>query len=68
MLVKKQQRAESLVLSGCGDALLDCKMSEKFGDFFLVHFVWVPFAIKENITANPIDIRLLGADRVMFDA
>ena len=26
------------------------------------------FATKENVTANPIHIRLLGADRIMFDA
>jgi hypothetical protein len=68
LLGKKQQRAESLGLSGCGDALFDRKMSEKFGDFFLAHFVRVAFAMKENVTANPIDIRLLSADRVMFDA
>jgi hypothetical protein len=68
LLVKKQQRAESLVLSGCRDAFFDRKMSEKFGDFFLAHFVWVAFAMKENVTANPIDIRLLSADGVMFDA
>jgi len=55
-------------LSGCGDALFDCKMSEKFGDFFLVHFAWVAFAMKENVTANPIDVRLLSAHEVMFDA
>ena len=42
------------------------EMSEKFGDFFLAHLVWMAFAMKENVTANPIDVRLLGADRVMF--
>jgi hypothetical protein len=45
-----------------------CKMSEKFGDFFLAHFIWVAFAMKENVTANPIDVRLLSTDGVMFDA
>ena len=68
VLVKKQQRAISLVLSGCSDALFDCKMSEKFGDFFLAHFVWVAFAMKKNITKNSIDVRLLSANGVMFDA
>jgi hypothetical protein len=41
-------------------------VSEELGDFFLAHFVWVAFAMKENVTANPIDVRLLCADRVMF--
>jgi hypothetical protein len=66
LLIKKQQRTESLILSRCGDALLDSEMSEKVGDFFLAHVVRVAFAMKENVTANPIDIRLLGADRIMF--
>jgi len=41
------------------------EMSEKFGDFFLAHLVWMAFTMIENIPANPIDVRLLGADRVM---
>ena len=68
LLVKKQQRAESLVLSGCSDAFFDRKMSEKFGDFFLAHFVWVAFAMKENVAAYPIHISLLGTDRIVFHA
>ena len=68
LLVKKQQRAEGLILSGRGDILFNGEMSEKSADFFLAHFVRVTFAMKENVTANPIDVRLLGADRVMFYA
>ncbi len=68
LLVKKQQRAESLILSRCGDALFNRQMSEEFGDFFLTHFVRVAFAMKKNVTANPIDIGLLGTDGVMFNA
>jgi len=66
LLVKKQQRAESLILSGCGDALFNGEMGKEVGDFFLAHFVRVAFAMKENVTANPIDVRLFGADRIMF--
>ena len=62
LLVKKEQRAESLILSGCGDALFNSQMSEEFGDFFLAHFARVAFAMKKNVTANPIDIGLLGTD------
>ena len=45
---------------------VDGQVSEELGDFFLAYFVWVAFAMKENVTANPIDVRLLSADRVMF--
>jgi hypothetical protein len=41
-------------------------MTEKAGDFFLAHFIRVAFAMKKNVTTNPIDIRLLRADRIMF--
>src|SRR5882724_1926770 len=68
LLVKKQQRTESLILSRCGDALLDSEMSEKCGDFFLAHFVWMAFAMKKNVTSNPIDVRLFGADRIMLNS
>ena len=66
LLVKKQQCAESLVLSGGGDALFNGEMSEKFGDFFLAHFLGVTFAMKQDVTTDPIDICLLGTDRIMF--
>ena len=66
LLIKKQQRAESLILSGGGDILFDCEISKEFCDFFLAHFARVAFAMEENITANPIDVRLFGPDRVML--
>jgi hypothetical protein len=43
-------------------------VGEELGDFLLADFVRVAFAMKENVTANPIDVRLLSADGVMFDA
>jgi hypothetical protein len=66
LLVKKQQCAESLILSGRSDGLFDGEMSEKVGDFFLAHLVRVTFSMKENVAANPIDVCLLGANGVMF--
>jgi hypothetical protein len=35
---------------------------------FSARFVGVAFAMKEDVAANPIDVGLLDADRVMFDA
>ena len=66
LLIEEEQCAERLVLRRSGDISIYCEMSEEFGDFLLAHFVWVAFAMKENVTANPIDVRLLGADGVMF--
>ena len=68
LLLQKKKRSECLILSGCGDAFFNREISEKFGDFFLCHFVGVAFAMKKNVTANPIHIRLLGTDGVIFDA
>ena len=66
LLVKEEQRAESLVLCGSGHVFIYGQMREKRGDLLLAHFVRVAFAMKENVTANPIDVGLLCADRVMF--
>ena len=68
LLVEKEQRAESLILGGCSDIPFDRQMGEKSGDFLLAHFVRMPLAMKENVTANPIDVGLFGADGVMFHA
>jgi hypothetical protein len=65
-LIEEKQCRESLILRGSGDAFLHGEMGEKVGDFFLAHFVWMAFAMKENVTPDPIDIRLFGADAVMF--
>jgi len=42
------------------------EVCKEFGDLAFAHVVWMAFALKENVTANPIDISLLGADRIMF--
>jgi hypothetical protein len=55
-------------MSGRGDALFDSEMSEKFGDFFLAHLVRMAFTMKKNVSPNPINVRLLRPNRVMFDA
>ena len=66
MLIEEKQRAERLILGRSGDILFDREMREEGADVLLAHFVRVAFAMKENVTANPIDVRLLGADGVMF--
>ena len=43
-------------------------MSEKLGNFFLAHFVWVTFAMKQDVATSPIDVRLLGTNGVVLHA
>lgn len=38
------------------------QMREELGDFCFTHFIRVAFAMKEDVTANPIDVGLLGTD------
>lgn len=44
------------------------EVRKELGDLAFAHVLWMAFAMKENVTANPIDISLLGADRIMFYA
>ena len=41
-------------------------MSEKFGDFLFGHFSRMSFAVVDDEPLNPVDVRLLRADAVMF--
>jgi hypothetical protein len=66
--VKKEQGAEGLILSGGSDVALDGKVCKKCADFVFGHIAGVAFSVKKNETANPIDVRLFGADAVMLDA
>lgn len=67
VLIKKEQCAEGLVLSGSRDVTVNSKMAEEGSNFFFAHLVWVPFAMKKNKTPDPLDISLLSADTVTLD-
>ena len=66
LLIKKQQCAERLILRGGSDMFIYREMRQKLRYLSLAHFVRVAFAVKENVAPDPIDVRLLSADRVMF--
>lgn len=66
LLVKKQQRAEGLILSRGSDMFFDSEMRKEFADLFLAHVARMAFAMKENVPSNPLRVRLLGADRIML--
>jgi hypothetical protein len=67
-LVKKKKCSESLVLRGRRNMFIDGKMSEEFGDLAFTHFVWMALVVKQDVAANPIEIRLLRANGIMFHA
>jgi hypothetical protein len=68
LLIEKQECCESLILRRSSDMFFNCEMRKEFSNLAFTHVVWMAFAMKENVTANPIDISLLGADRIMFYA
>src|SRR5204862_155621 len=68
LLVKKQQRAESLVLGGRSDILLNREITKKGADFFFAHFVWMAFSMEENEPANPIDVNFFRSNGIAFRA
>jgi len=57
-----------LVLSGSGHGAIDGKVIKKRSDFFFAHLRGMTFPVKQNVPANPIQIGLLGADRIAFDS
>ena len=68
LLIKKEQRAERLVLSGRGNVALDRKVSQERADLFFAHRVRMAFVVEDDETSNPIDVSLFGADAVMLNA
>lgn len=68
LLIKKEQRAEGLILRGSRDAAVDGQVAEKCRNLFLPHFIGVTFAVKEDVASDPIHVGLFGADAVAFHA
>jgi len=66
--IKEEEGAEGLILGGGGDAAVDGEVTEEGGNLRFAQLLGVAFAMEEDEAANPIEIRLLGADAVVFDA
>src|SRR3954469_26047776 len=64
LLIEKKQSAEGLILGRSADLAVDGKMGKKRGDFFFAHLGRVPFLVKENEAASPIQVGLLGPDGI----
>lgn len=67
LLVKKEERAEGLVLRGSGDLGINRQMTQKGGDLLFAHFEGVSLSVKEDEASNPVRIEFFGAQTVMFD-
>ena len=58
--MEKTDGIKDLILSGCGDILLDGQMGEKGSDFRFSHCLGVTFMMKKVILENPANIAFFG--------
>jgi len=66
--VEEEEGAESLILGGGGDVLIDGEMGEEGFDLGGAHVGGVLFAMKEDEALDPVDVGLFGAEGVVFEA
>lgn len=62
LLIKEKQGAESLILSRSADPTVDREVREERGNFHFAHLGGVPLFVEENVSTDPIEVSLLGAD------
>jgi len=53
-------------LCRCGHIAIDGEMGEKGFDLACSHVLWVSLAMEHDETLDPVNVRLLGANAVMF--
>jgi hypothetical protein len=68
MFIKKEQRAQSLVLSRSSEVAITRQVREEFGDLFLGHIARVAFMVVKNEALDPIHVCFLRPNAVMFVA
>lgn len=61
-LIKKEKGAQRLALSGGAHPPLDSQVREKGVDFPLPHFYRVPLAMEKDVSPDPMQVCLLGAE------
>jgi hypothetical protein len=67
-VVNEKQRAESLVLSGCGHIAVIRQMIQKGGRFAFFHLGGMAFGVKENEFPSPSDIGLFRMNAIVLQA
>jgi hypothetical protein len=68
LFIKKEQRAERLVLSRSSDVAIARQVREEFGDLFFGHIARMAFVVVKNEALDPIHVCLLGPNAVMSAA
>jgi hypothetical protein len=63
--VKKEERAERLVLRRCGDLSVDGQRRQEARDLCRTHGGGMALSVEEDVAADPRDVRLLGATAIV---
>jgi hypothetical protein len=68
LAVQEQQRSQCLVLRRRTDGALDCQHGEKGAHLGRTELGWMTLVMKMDVSADPSDVRLLGAITVVIHA
>ena len=66
--VEEEDGADGLVLGGGRGFPIHDEVGDELVDLWDTHFSRVSFVVKEDVFANPLDVGLFGAVRVLFEA
>src|SRR5436190_23529214 len=68
VLIEEQERGKRLILRGGRYVHLCCQMAQKSLHFIRTHFLWMPDAMKPDVTLNPVYIGRFSARTVAAGA
>ena len=64
----EQYSAKRLILSGSSHIALHGQVGQELLNLLFTHLLGVPLVMEQNVAPNPVDVGLLGADAVVFEA
>ena len=56
------------ILRGSSHVALYGRVGQELLDLLFTHLLGVPLVMEQNVAPNPVDVGLLGADAVVFEA
>jgi len=59
--IQKEDGAGGLILGGCRDFAFGGKVDDELADFLLSHVFGMPLVMEEDVTLDPVHVRLFGA-------
>ena len=65
LAIEEEQGAQGLVLGGGSDFVVNGERGQEGGDLGGAHLSRVALAMEEDVTRDPLDVRLLGASAVL---